>query len=74
MQDLLSKMVGQRIDVFCGGASSLRGEVVKVEGGVLNLKDTEGTVCYVATEKIIAVWETREENEHRAGFIANTSK
>jgi hypothetical protein len=74
MQDLLSKMVGQRIDVFCGGASSLRGEVVKVEGGVLNLKDTEGTVCYVATEKIIAVWETREENEHRAGFIASTSK
>jgi len=74
MQDLLSKMVGQRIDVFCGGASSLRGEVVKVEGGVLNLKDTEGTVCYVATEKIIAVWETREENEHRAGFIASTLK
>ncbi|MGI9105673.1 MAG: MM0924 family protein [Pyrinomonadaceae bacterium] len=74
MQDLLAKIVGQRIDVFCGGASSLRGEVVKVEGGVLHLKDTEGTVCYVATEKIIAVWETPEENEHRAGFIAGTPK
>ncbi len=74
MQDLLTKMVGQRVDVFCGGASSLRGEVVKVEGAVLHLKDTEGTVCYVATEKIIAVWETRDENEHRAGFLGGALK
>jgi hypothetical protein len=41
---------------------------------VLHLKDTEGTVCYVATEKIIAVWETRGENEHRAGFLAGALK
>lgn len=70
MQDFLATMVGQSLDVFCGGVSSLRGEVVKVEGGVLHLKDTEGTLCYVAIEKIIAVWERREDSEHRAGFIA----
>ncbi len=70
MQDLLSGMVGQRVDLFCGGASSLRGEVVKVEGGVLHLKDENETKCYVAIEKIIAVWEPRNPDEHRAGFVA----
>jgi hypothetical protein len=74
MQDFLAKMVGKRVDVFCGGASSLHGEVVKVEGGVLHLKDTEGTLCYVAVEKIIAVWERREESEHRAGFLSSVMK
>jgi hypothetical protein len=74
MQDFLAKMVGQRVDVFCGGASSLHGEVVKVEAGVLHLKDTEGTLCYVAVEKIIAVWERRGESEHRAGFLSSMMK
>ena len=74
MQDFLVKMMGQRVDIFCGGASSLHGEVVKVEGGVLHLKDMEGTLCYVAVEKIIAVWERREESEHRAGFLGSVVK
>ena len=74
MQDFLTKMIGESVDIFCGGVSSFRGEVMKVEGGVLHLKDTEGGVCYVAIEKIIAVWERRDENEHRAGFIAGALK
>jgi hypothetical protein len=74
MQDFLAQMVGQSLDVFCGGVSSLHGEVVKVEGGVLHLKDAEGTLCYVAVEKIIAVWERREESEHRAGFLGGLAK
>ena len=74
MQDFLAQMVGQRVDIFCGGASSLHGEVVKVEGGVLHLKGTEGTLCYVAVEKIIAVWERRDESEHRAGFLSSMMK
>jgi hypothetical protein len=41
---------------------------------VLHLKDTEGTLCYVAVEKIIAVWERREESEHRAGFLSSMMK
>jgi hypothetical protein len=41
---------------------------------VLHLKDTEGTLCYVAIEKIIAVWERREESEHRAGFLGSVVK
>lgn len=69
MQDFLSKMVGRKIDVFCGGAASLRGEVLKVEGGVLHLRDDEQRVCYVAIEKIAVVWEARDD-EKRAGFIS----
>jgi len=69
MQDFLSKMIGRKVDIFCGGASSLRGEVVKVEGGVLHLKDDDQQMCFVAIEKIAVVWEARE-GEKRAGFVA----
>ncbi len=68
MQTLLAKMIGKKIDVYCGGASSLRGEVVKVEDGVLELKDSEEKTCYVAVDKIMVIWEARD-GEHRAGFV-----
>jgi len=68
MQTLLSKLLGKKIDVYCGGASSLRGEVLKVDDGVLHLKDSDGKTCYVAIEKILVVWEAKDE-EHRAGFV-----
>ena len=68
MEDFLAKFIGKKIDVYCGGASSLRGEVLKVEMGVLHLRDTDGKNGYVAVEKIIVVWEARDDN-HRAGFM-----
>ncbi len=71
MQEFLSRMIGRRMDIFCGGASSLRGEVVKVEGGVLHLRDEDGHLGYVAIDKIAVVWEVRE-HEHRAGFVSGT--
>lgn len=72
MQEILSKLIGKRVDIFCGGASSLRGEVSEVEGGVLHLKDEDG-VCYVAIDKITVVWEAREQ-DHRAGFVSGALK
>ncbi len=72
MQDFLSKMTGQRVDIFCGGSSSLRGEIVKVEDGVLHLKD-EDKLFYVAIDKITVVWKVRE-HEHRAGFVSGALK
>ena len=63
-------MIGKKIDVYCGGASSLRGEVVKVEEGVLHLKDNEQRMCYVAVDKIMVVWDARDE-DHRAGFVSS---
>jgi uncharacterized protein DUF6897 len=69
MQEFLSRMVGRKIDVYCGGSSSLRGEVIKVEHGVLHLKDSEQKMCYVAVDKIVVVWEAADE-QHRAGFVS----
>jgi hypothetical protein len=47
-------MIGKKIDVYCGGASSLRGEVVKLEDGVLYLKDSDDKSCFVAVDKIVS--------------------
>jgi hypothetical protein len=68
MQEFLSKMVGRKIDVFCGGSSSLRGEVIRVDEGVLHLKDSDQKLCFVAIDKIVVVWDARDD-EHRAGFV-----
>jgi Domain of unknown function (DUF6897) len=70
MQKLLANMIGKKIDVYCGGSSSLRGEVIKVEEGVLHLKDSDEKTCFVSVEKIIVVWEAKDE-EHRAGFVSS---
>jgi hypothetical protein len=72
MEEFLSKLSGRVIDVYCGGAR-LRGEVLKVEGGLLYLKDDDEQLCYVVIEKIIAVWEAKE-HEQRAGFVAGKLK
>jgi hypothetical protein len=70
MEQFLSKMVGRRIDVYCGGSSSLRGEVIKIEGGVLHLKDSESKTCFVAIDKVIVVWDAADD-AHRAGFVSS---
>lgn len=71
MEELLSKLVGHQIDVVCSGASSLRGECFKVRDGVLYLKDEDGEVCYVAIDKIAAVWEKKEKDRH-TGFVSKS--
>ena len=69
MQEFLSRMIGRKVDVYCGAGASLRGEVVKVEGGVLHLRDDDAQMCFVAIDKIAVVWEARED-EKRAGFVS----
>ena len=69
MRELLAKMVGKKVDLFCGGTSSLRGKVVKVEDAVAHLVDEDDQMFYVAVERIIVFSETRS-GEHRAGFVA----
>ena len=73
MEELLTKLVGRRLDLNCGGGSSLRGMAVKVEKGVLHLVDDGDQMCYVAVARIAAVWEARE-NETRAGFVSDLHK
>ena len=74
MREFLSTMIGRRLDVFCGGAASLRGEVVRVEGGVLHLKDDEDQICYVAIDRIAVVWEARDNEKPHAGFVSQLIK
>lgn len=73
MRELLTKMVGKKIDLFCGGTSSLRGKLVKVEDGVAHLVDEDDQMFYVALERIIALSESRS-GEQRAGFVLGFRK
>jgi hypothetical protein len=73
VERLLTGYIGKKLDVYCGGASSLRGEALQVEAGVLHLKDNDGKICFIAIDKIVVVWEARED-EHRAGFVSFTEK
>ena len=68
MRELLAKMVGKKVDLFCGGTSSLRGKVVKVDGDVAHLVDEDNQMFYVAVERVIVLSETRT-GEQRAGFV-----
>jgi hypothetical protein len=69
MNDVLSKLVGKKVDLRCEGSASIRGEVIKVEGGTVQLRDSEDRICFVAIDKIVVVWEAPDE-EHRAGFVS----
>ena len=69
MEQLLSKLIDKEVDIVCTGAASLRGKLVKVEDGVLQLRDDEGETCYVAIDKIVVVWEKRDRDRH-PGFMS----
>ncbi|HJZ81069.1 MAG TPA: MM0924 family protein [Pyrinomonadaceae bacterium] len=71
MRELLAKMIDREVDVVCTGASSLRGRIVKVEEGVVQLKDDADNICFVAIDKIVAVWEKRDKDRH-PGFVAKS--
>lgn len=73
MEEFLNGMIDRRIDVHCTGAIVLRGDVVKVEGGVLYIRDEENQMCFVAINKIAVVIEARE-HESRAGFVSSAPK
>lgn len=68
MEEFLTQMMGKKIDVSCGPATSVRGDVVDVKKGILYLRDEEEKVAYVAIEKIAVVWEVKD-HEIRTGFV-----
>jgi hypothetical protein len=72
MEELLSKMAGRKVDVVCSSGSNIRGEILKVDRGVLYLKDEE-QLCYVAVDKISVVWEAND-SQPRAGFVPGSLK
>ena len=69
MEELLNGMKGKHVDVLCSGAVSLRGRVVKVTNGLVEMRDEDDQTCFIALDKIVVVWEARDK-EPRAGFLA----
>ncbi len=71
MEELLKSLTGKQIDIFCGAGVSLLGDLAKVENCILHLKDDDGQICYVAVDKVIAVWEKRDK-ERLTGFLSKS--
>lgn len=72
MRELLSGFMGKKIDVVCTGGVAIRGEVVEMTNEMLQLRDDEEKICYVAIDKITLVWETKDK-QTRTGFIGGFS-
>lgn len=68
MQEFLSTMIGKKVDIVCSGASGVRGEIVKIEGNVVQVHH-EDKIYHVAIDKIAIVCEVTD-SETRAGFIS----
>lgn len=68
MQEFLLSMIGKKVDIVCSGVSGVSGEIVKIEGSVVQVSHEDKTY-YVAIDKIAIVSEVKE-NETRAGFIS----
>lgn len=69
MEELIRNLIGKKIDVGCGTAAVIRGEVVNVQDGVLYLADEDKTPAYIAIDKIATVYEC-SEHAARPGFVA----
>ena len=72
MREFLLKMVGKKINIFCGGPNFM-GKVVKVEEGVVHMVNDDDQMFYVAIDRIIVVSEERE-TEPKAGFITGFAR
>lgn len=68
MEDFLKQLMGKKVDVSCGTAAAVRGDVVDVKQGILYLRDENERVAYVAIEKIAVLWEVKE-HQTRPGFL-----
>ncbi len=68
MKQVLAEHIGKTIEVHYGGPSAVRGKLEDIVDGVARLKDEEGTIVYVALDKIHAFWEVREK-EKPLGFV-----
>lgn len=68
MKQVLAEYLGKTIEIHYGGPSAVRGTLETIVDGVARLKDEEGTIVYVALDKIHAFWEVREK-EKSVGFV-----
>ncbi len=55
MNEVLSKMLNQEVEIQCtGGSQSLRGRIKMCGAGILTL-ESDGCMTYIAVDKIISM-------------------
>ena len=69
MEEFLKQLLGKKIDISCGAASTVRGDVVDIKDGILYLRDEDDRVAYVSIERVAIVWEVKEQ-QTRPGFVS----
>jgi hypothetical protein len=68
MEEFLKNLMSKQVDISFGSSSTVRGDVLKVDEGVLHLKDEDERIAYVAIERIAVIWEVKD-TQSRPGFV-----
>ncbi len=68
MEELLTGLVGKKIDVNCGTTAVYRGDAIGVKNGVLHLRNEDDTDVFISIDKIAAMFECKDLPS-RPGFI-----
>jgi hypothetical protein len=66
MEELLAERTGRRVELYCGDLP-LRGQIVRVESGIVNL-DTESGSMFVSIQHIRAFIDDNDENKNPIGI------
>lgn len=54
-------LIGQQVDVYCGGNDKFTGKIEGCADDVLTLESKPGVYTHIAIGKIIAIWRKTEE-------------
>lgn len=68
MHELATSFVGREVEIICGPGLAFKGHIESVNDGVLTLKDSEGKLCFIATDKIVSLSESTHPAV-RPGFV-----
>jgi small nuclear ribonucleoprotein (snRNP)-like protein len=68
MEEFLKNLMNKQVDISFGSSSTVRGDVLKVDDGVLQLRDEDERIAYVAIERIAVIWEVKD-TQSRPGFV-----
>ncbi len=68
MNELATKFVGREVEIICGPGLAFKGHIESVKDGVLTLKDNEGKLYFIVTEKIVSLSESTHPAV-RPGFV-----
>ena len=68
MEELLKQLMSKKVDIAFGASATVRGDIVDVKDGILQLRDEHERVAYVAVGQIAVVWEVKD-TQSRPGFV-----